>query len=207
MKKEANVIKRILMKLATLFWVSIIYLSVFPSICGAQTVSDPGLQVQEVVSGLNSPTAMAFIGPDDILVLQKNDGRVLRVTGGVLQPGQVADVVVDNFSERGLLGIAVHPGFPGTPHVYLYYTESSTGSDTSGSPAPLGNRVYRFIWNGSSLVSPTAVVSLPVTPGPNHNGGTISFGPDGKLYVVIGDLNRDGQLQNYPAGPSRMTHR
>ena len=190
-----------MMKLTTLFCVSIICLSVIPSICRAQTVRDPGLQVQQVVSGLNSPTAMAFIGQNDFLVLQKNDGRVRRVIGGVLQSGEVLDVAVDNSSERGLLGIAVHPAFPGTPHVYLYYTESSTGSDTSGSPAPLGNRVYRFIWNGSALVSPSLFASLPATPGPNHNGGTISFGPDGKLYVVIGDLNRDGQLQNYPAGP------
>ena len=62
---------------------------------------------------------MAFIGPDDILVLQKNDGKVRRVTGGVLQSGQVLDVAVDASSERGLLGIALHPDFPSTPLVYL----------------------------------------------------------------------------------------
>jgi glucose/arabinose dehydrogenase len=84
--------------------------------------------------------------------------------------------------------------------VYLYYTESSTGSDTSGTPDPLGNRVYRYTWDGSALVAGTLVLDLPVTPGPNHDGGIIAFGPDGKLYVVIGDLNRQGQLQNVPTG-------
>src|SRR5438093_9863335 len=168
------------------------------SVAVAQTLNDPKLHVREVVSGLSQPTTMAFIGSGDILVLQKADGRVRRVINGVLQAGQVLDVAVDNASERGLLGIAVHPDFPTTPFVYLYYTESGTGSDTSGSP--LGNRVYRYTWNGSALVSPTLILDLPVTPGPNHNGGTMTFGPDGKLYVVIGELNRNGQLQNNSSG-------
>jgi glucose/arabinose dehydrogenase len=163
----------------------------------AQTVTDPGLQVTEVVGGLSQPTAMAFIGPGDILVLQKSDGRVRRVINGMLQPGQVLDVAVDSASERGLLGLAIHPNFPTSPFVYLYYTESTTGSDTSGSPAPSGNRVYRYTWNGSTLVGPQLILDLPVTPGPNHNGGAMTFGPEDKLYVVIGELNRNGQLQNF----------
>jgi glucose/arabinose dehydrogenase len=149
---------------------------------------------------LNQPTAMAFIGLGDILVLQKADGRVRRVINGVLQPGQMLDLAVDSSSERGLLGIAVHPNFPASPFVYLYYTESSNGNDTSGSPGPLGNRVYRYVWDGSALVSPQLILNLPVMPGPNHNGGTMTFGPDGKLYIVIGELNRNGQLQNFSGG-------
>ncbi len=192
----------------TTFLKTLIYLSlsagwllVMSSLAAAQTLEDPRLQVKEVVAGLNMPTTMAFIGPDDILVLQKGDGRVRRVLGGLLQPGEVLDVAVDNVSERGLLGIAAHPEFPAMPFVYLYFTESSTGLDTSGSPAPLGNRVYRFTWNGSALINRTLILDLPVTPGPNHDGGVITFGPDGKLYVMIGDLNRNGQLQNFPNGP------
>jgi glucose/arabinose dehydrogenase len=166
----------------------------------APRVADPNLQVQEVVAGLNAPTTMAFIGPDDILVLQKNDGRVRRIVAGVLQAGEVLDVKVDSASERGLLGIAVHPNFPSSSFIYLYFTESSTGDDNSGSPA--GNRVYRYTWDGVNnlLTSPTLILELPVTPGPNHDGGVLTFGPDGKLYVVIGDLNRNGQLQNNSVG-------
>ena len=170
-----------------------------PSAIG-QTLNDPKLHVRELVSGLVEPTALAFIAPGDILVLQKSDGRVRRVINGVLQPGQVLDVAVDSLSERGLVGITLHPQFPATPFVYLYYTQSSTAGDTSGSP--LANRVYRYTWNGSALVSPSLILDLPAMPGPNHNGGTMNFGPDGKLYVVIGELNRDGQLQNFSTGPA-----
>jgi glucose/arabinose dehydrogenase len=150
-----------------------------PSFLAAQSLRDPSLKVEHLVSGLNSPTTMAFIGPDDILVLQKNDGRVRRIIGGVLRPGHVLDVAVDNASERGLLGIAVHPQFPSTPFVYLYFTQSSTGSDTSGSPPPLGNRVFRYTWNGAGLTNPTLIVALPVTPGPNHDGGSSRLDPMG----------------------------
>jgi aldose sugar dehydrogenase len=184
------------------YWVAIGWLLVATPLASAQTLNDPTLAVTEVVSGLSAPTAMAFIGPNDILVLQKNDGWVRRVLNGVLQPGLVLDVAVDQTSERGLLGIALHPAFPVTPWVYLYYTESSTGADTFNSPPPLGHRIYRFRWDGTALVEPTLLLHLPVLPGPNHDGGAITFGPDGKLYATIGDLNHRGQLQNLPAGPA-----
>jgi aldose sugar dehydrogenase len=187
------------LKIRSCGWLLIWFWSL-SSVLSAQTLTDPNLRVSELVGGLSQPTAMAFIGSNDILVLQKADGRVWRVVNGVLQAGAVLDVHVDRASERGLLGIALHPNFPTTPFVYLYYTESSAASDTSGSP--LANRVYRYTWNGSALVSPQLILDLPATPGPNHDGGAMLFGPDGKLYVVIGDLNRNGQLQNFSSGPS-----
>ncbi len=162
----------------------------------AQTVQPTTLQVDTIVSGLNGPTAMAFLGPDDILVTQKDDGRVRRVIAGVLQSSVVLDVNVNTFAERGLLGIALDPDFIHNAYVYLYYSEASGADD---GPA-LGNRVYRYTWNGSALVTPQLVLDLPIDPGPNHDGGVILFGPDDRLYVVIGDLNHDGQLQNDPAG-------
>jgi glucose/arabinose dehydrogenase len=101
---------------------------------------------------------------------------------------------VNYASERGLLGIALHPDFATNGYVYLYYTRSSTGADTSIQSAWLDNRVERYRWNGSALVEPTLIVAFPRDPtqnnGPNHNGGVILFGPDGKLYGVTGDLNR-----------------
>lgn len=166
----------------------------------AQSLNEPALIVQSVASGLAQPTSMAFIGPNDILVLQKMDGRVRRVTGGVLQAAAVLDVAVDSNSERGLLGIAVDPDFAVTRHVYLYYTESSTGADTTGEANPLGNRIYRYLWDGSALIDPVLILDLPWSFGPNHDGGVIAFGPDGFLHAVIGDLNRNGKLQNIPPG-------
>jgi glucose/arabinose dehydrogenase len=180
----------------------------------APTVNDATLTIDTVLTGLNQPTAIAFLGPDDFLFLEKSTGRVRRVVGGVLQSAPVLDVAVNSDSERGLLGIAINGEVP--PGVFLYYTEVSDpdGDGAPDSGTPLGNRVYRYTWNAATarLEAPQLVLALPALNGPNHDGGALLLGPppspvptpqvgDGRpLYVVIGDLNRSGQLQNTPAG-------
>lgn len=170
----------------------------YSSALAVPTVNDPGLTVTQLVSGLSSPTTMAFIGQNDILVLQKNSGQVRRVLNGVLQSGSVLDLDVSNNSERGLLGIALHPDFSTNHLVYLYFTESSSGDGGS----PTFNRVVRYTWDGNSLVNQESIIDLPVLPGANHDGGIIIFGPESppKLYIIIGDLNHNGQLQNNSGG-------
>ncbi|MEJ5383390.1 MAG: PQQ-dependent sugar dehydrogenase [Fimbriimonadales bacterium] len=168
----------------------------------AQSLVDADLTYDTVVSsGLSFPIAMAFLDPADatrFFVIEKNSGRVKLVQNGAVV-STVLDLPVNYASERGLLGIALHPDFANNGYVYLYYTRSSTGSDTSTQSAWLDNRVERYRWNGSTLVDPTMIVSFPrdtaQNNGPNHDGGVILFGPDGKLYGVTGDLNR-GFLDN-----------
>ena len=183
-------------------WFWSVTVMLIASASNAQTVTHTSLTVTQIVSGLSLPTAIAFIGSNDFLVLEKNTGQVRRVIDGALQTSPVLDVAVDNTGERGLLGIALHPGFATNNFVYLCYTESSTGNDST-SVDPLGIRVYRYEWTGSVLTNGTLIFEFPVEPGvANHNGGAIAFGPDGKLYAVTGDHERFGQLQNQPAGPA-----
>ncbi|HKY50171.1 MAG TPA: PQQ-dependent sugar dehydrogenase, partial [Candidatus Limnocylindria bacterium] len=172
------------------------------------TMLHPLLAVRPVVGGLVTPTSIAFLGANDLLVLEKNTGQVKRVVNGAVA-GVVLDLPVNFASERGLLGVALHPRFPQTPHVYLYWTESSTGADTNvTADVPLlGNRVDRFVWNGSALTADINLIRLrafQADPGQpqrgNHDGGVIRFGPDGKLYIIIGDVGRRGQMQNLPQG-------
>jgi glucose/arabinose dehydrogenase len=180
----------------------------------------PRLELRTVATGLVTPTSIAFLGDDDLLVLEKNTGKVVRVTEGAVS-SVALDLAVNFGSERGLLGIALHPDFPGTNFMYLYWTESTTGADTEVlSETPfLGNRVDRFTWDGSTLTFDRNLLKIraiqedgaaePPDQGDdgqpergNHDAGVIAFGPDGKLYVVIGDLGRRGQLQNLPSGPT-----
>lgn len=178
------------------------------------TVLDPNLAVRTVVSGLAQPTGMAFLGANDFFTIEKATGQVKRVVGGVVT-STVLDLSVNSNSERGLLGLALHPRFASNGFVYLYWTESSTGADSAvaGNTPLLGNRVDRFIWNGNSLTFDRNIIQLralqpafPAEPTPaagrgNHDGGVIHFGPDGKLYIMIGDVGRRSQMQNLPDGP------
>ncbi|HEV2802221.1 MAG TPA: PQQ-dependent sugar dehydrogenase [Pyrinomonadaceae bacterium] len=170
---------------------------------------DAGLTVRRVMGGLNQPTGLA-IDHRGFFVLEKATGKVIR-NDFVLTPGTVLDLAVNSASERGLLGIALHPQFPANPRVYLFWTESSTGADTSNPDevSLLGNRVDSFIWDGAKLTHERNLIRLRALQQDagqpsrgNHNGGIIRFGHDGKLYIVMGDNGRRGLLQNLPFGPS-----
>jgi aldose sugar dehydrogenase len=157
------------------------------------TLKDPNLQVETIVEGLSWPTSMTFIDNNNILVLEKEKGTVRLVSNGILQETPVLEVDVNSRSERGLLGIAII----NNDTVFLYYTESSQDGDQ------LRNRVYKYQWNDEErlLVNPTLILDLPAFPGPNHDGGKLTIGPDNYLYGVIGDLNHMGKLQNIVNGP------
>ena len=169
---------------------------------------DDNLTVSTVISGLDQPTSMAFIGPNDFLVLERATGKVQRVVNGALHSTPL-DLAVNNASERGLLGIALHQKFSQNGFVYLFWTESSTGSDTANvDQVPLlGNRVDRYVWNGSTLTFDRNLIELrawqPDAGQPsrgNHNGGVLRVGPDGKVYIIFGDNGRRGLLQNITSG-------
>lgn len=188
------------------------------------TILDANLQVTTTLSsGLVQPIGMVFLGSaNDFLVIEKASGQVKRVINGMLQASPVLDLAVNSASERGLLSLVLHPNFPNTPFVYIRWTESSTGADSTViSEVPLlGNRVDRYVWNSNpgTLVFDRSIIALrarqtdnlavpghPGTNNPNengnHNGGTLKFGPDGKLYLFMGDLGRRGWLQNLANGP------
>lgn len=157
---------------------------------GMPTVNDPNLKVEVVFDGIKFPTSMAFLGPDDILVLEKNNGTVQRIVNGQMLDEPLLDVNVANDVERGMLGIAVSKSNTGNIYVFLYYTESKTkdGDDVRKGKEPLGNRLFRYELVNNKLVNPKLLLDLPATPGPKHNGGVLVVGPDNDIYLVVGDM-------------------
>ena len=77
-------------------------------------------------------------------------------------------------------------------------TRHKTGVQTDGE---VRNRVYSYRWDGNSLTNPQLLLDLPSGPGTNHQGGKIKIGPDNQLYVIVGEMQREGQLQNIKGGP------
>lgn len=167
----------------------------FHATAKAQTITEGGVVVQTMISSdLEAPTGIVFLGFNEYLVTEKATGRVKHVLDGEVV-GEALDLPVSFESERGLLGIALHPDFASNHYVYLYYSRAVD----NGSPW-LDNRVSRFTWTGTDLIDETLIISFPFDPnqnnGPNHDGGIIHFGPDGTLYGITGDLNRGRLEQN-----------
>jgi glucose/arabinose dehydrogenase len=170
-------------------------------------VADPKLKVEVVANGLETPTTMAFLGPNDFLVLEKDKGTVLRVTNGIILDEPLLDVNVANSVERGMCGIAVSKN-ASTTFVFLYYTAiNGKDYDDRKGLQPEANRLYRYELVDNKLVNPILLLNLPAHPGPRHNGGAIEIGPDNNLYVPVGDIdasfrkpNPPTQVQNFEDG-------
>jgi aldose sugar dehydrogenase len=166
-------------------------------------INDPNLKVEQVVEGLELPTTMAFLGPNDILVLEKDKGTVQRIVNGIMQEEPVLDVNVANAFKRGMLGIDVSKSDTGSTYVFLYFTEAEEeGKDIcpeEGDPCTgvdaLGNRLYRYELINNKLVNPKLLLDLPAIPN-RHNGGPVVVGPDQNVYVVLGDHDLEIQAQN-----------
>ena len=155
-------------------------------------IDDPNLVVQPVYQGLKSPTAMAFIAPNDILVLEKDEGTVQRIVNGKILQEPLLQVVVDSKDERGMLGIAIatKDAAPiGTEsrhsptNVFLFFTEAKLGE------FPMGNRVYKYelLDDNTKLANPKLLLNLPALPDDSHVGGAVAIGPDNNVYFTVGD--------------------
>ena len=165
-------------------------------------VKDPNLAVQLVFSGLQNPTNMEFIGPNDILVLSKNDGKVMRITDGVMLKQPLLDVEVANLVERGMLGIAIAKNDKGPTYVFLYFTESKEdGDDTKNNATPLGARLYRYELTNDTLQNGKLLIDIPAQRGGSHIGGKVLIGPDNNVYLVVGDIaSHATRAENYLNG-------
>jgi glucose/arabinose dehydrogenase len=154
----------------------------------------------------NILTQFAFLGHEDILILSKNDGKVLRVQNYTLLFEPLLDVNVTNQWESGLLGIAISKDADKV-YVFLYYTES-TSSDriNASSTDPSYNKLYRYELINNKLINPKLLFSAPSPNRYSHIGGGLQIGPDNDLYLTVGDMHGDQNkttmtmAQNYNDG-------
>jgi uncharacterized protein (TIGR03437 family) len=132
-----------------------------------------------VANGLSSPTSMDF-APDGRLFVCLQGGQLRVIKNGSLLPNPFISLTVNSSGERGLLGVAFDPNFATNNFVYVYYTATTPATH---------NRVSRFTANGDAAVAGSELVLLDLEnlSATNHNGGAIHFGPDGKLYIAVGE--------------------
>ena len=155
------------------------------------TVALPaGFLRETLASNFGDVLTAATLTPDGRILAAEKSGRLRVVKNGQLLAAPFVQLPVLDGGERGLLGVAVHPSFAANGFVYLYYTTGAGGN--------AHNRISRFTANGDVAAVGSEVVLAelpPVSDASKHNGGAMHFGPDGKLYVAVGD---DGNAANAP---------
>ena len=150
------------------------------------------IRANRVAGGLNVPAAFTFTPKGTIVYLERGtcevrflnpetgfDRRFFRIRG------------VNGSGERGALGVALHPKWPKQPFVYVYVTRRAGGS--------LRNQIVRIRARGDVGRGLTTIVSTPASSSPYHNGGRIAFGPDGKLFAIVGDGHQARNAQDLRA--------
>lgn len=183
-------------------------------------VTDSNLKVELVARNLDFPTAIDFLGNDDLLLTEKDTGNVYEIINGNIT-APLIHLNVTTRDERGLLGLAISGNGNNSSKdntlVYLYYTlcgkDKDTDSEVSqqflngekvGQPTikagskKCGNYVYRYELDAKNnkLVAPKLIASLPGLPGPSHNGGKLLMDKEKNLFVTIGDLQTTKFNQN-----------
>ena len=140
-----------------------------------------------VANGISNPTVMAF-APDGRIFVAQQTGQLRVIKNGALLTTPFVSLPVSSSGERGLLGIAFDPNFTTNQYVYLYYTNTTPR-----------NQISRFTANGDVALAGSEVLVLALdalSSATNHNGGTMQFGPDGKLYIGVGENANGSHAQN-----------
>ena len=168
-----------------------------PSTSGTPDEATRPPRLERVVDGLSSPVLITHAGDgtgDLYIVEQTGTVRVLRGGRGALQPFlDVADRIVSG-NEQGLLGLAFHPSFEENGRFFINYTD--TAGDT---------QIVEYEAEGGRVDEASARTVLTVDqPFSNHNGGHLAFGPDGALYVGMGDGGSGGDPEGNGQNPSAL---
>jgi glucose/arabinose dehydrogenase len=154
------------------------------------------LRVREVVSGLAAPLFLTAPAGDARLFVVEQGGRVRVVENGQLRAEPFLDVSakVSTGGERGLLGLAFHPRYASNGWLYVNYTDRAGDTRVERYSVSAGDR------NRADPASASLVIGI-AQPFANHNGGMLAFGPDGMLYVGMGDGGGGGDPQNNAQNP------
>ena len=153
----------------------------------------PSGAVADTFMPADFPAALAFAPDGTLFYNELRTGKIRVVQNGRLIPDPFYQFKVSGEPEAGLIGLTLDPDFETNHYVYVFYTSVPDGQDTGGPNGP--NEVVRLTDVGNKGTNLTPVLQdLP--SGPIHNSGTLRFGPDGKLYVSLGDNDHGSNAQD-----------
>jgi glucose/arabinose dehydrogenase len=155
-----------------------------------EVVAEPlptGYELETLVEGLERPVGLALLPNGNVLVGESWAGRIRMIKDGKLRAVSFAviDDVQQGDPELGLLGIAVDPAFGDNGFVYALYVESNEDGE------PERSVLVRYKERLGVGIERTELAEFPTAATDSNNGGALEFGPDGKLYVTLGDTGRE----------------
>lgn len=216
--------KSLLCRLKFILFAALISLAIIPY-CLANShavvsVNDPNLEIELIAQGLKFPTGMAFLNPDEILVLEKDEGKVVRVVNGNISNNTVLTVDIDHLYERGLLGLALQKESnligekqeSKPQYVFLFYTESTHGRNATQTvsndtieckeqlchESQYSNRLYMYEYKDNKLVNPKLLIDIPIYWNnrvyPTAYSSILKGGDDWRHYPLREGIHQGGKL-------------
>jgi aldose sugar dehydrogenase len=195
----------VIVSFLTVFFAVNHYLAVYVD----KFIRDYDLKLELIAGGLNSPISMAFLGQNDLLVLEK-DGKVQRIIDKKTSLYPILDITsrVNSTGERGLLGVAISEGngfdkdniYKKDFNIYLLYTENISNNEVLNKNCKpkqcnkndlIINSLYKYKFKDDKLVNPELLLRTPTDRNSSlfHIGGVITVGPDNNVYITAGDGN------------------
>ena len=166
---------------------------------GAALAQQTKIKLEPLVTAINTPLAMVQPAGDNRMFIIEQNGRIKILENGKLRPNTFLDIrskivpLMADFDERGLLGIAFHPKFKENGKFYVSYSAHLDYQDDLGQMLWYNHsnvvEEYTVLKGDPNTADPSSARRILSTPWPqfNHNGNWIGFGPDGKLYISMGD--------------------
>jgi glucose/arabinose dehydrogenase len=162
-------------------------LTLFATVASGYGQVPPGFTLTQLASGLSRPATLQALPDGRFLIGEQQTGQIKVYKSGSLlsTPYAIISPLYTGNNESGLLGLCLDPDFSSNGYVYAFVTHDSNTS-----------RVWRFTTSGDVGISPTLIVDNIPHRGVNHNGGGIGFGPDGKLYMAVGEAGDTSWAQD-----------
>jgi glucose/arabinose dehydrogenase/plastocyanin len=171
--------------------------------------NDTRINIETIYDGLKFPTAIAFLGPNDMVVLQLPDTKIMRIVNGQMLDEPVLDLG-NTVKIRGgcMCDIAILQNDNGTSYAFLYYAMAEVTEDNGTTK--FVNSLYRYDITDGKFTNPKLIFEIPSSPKAIHNGGKVMVGPDNNIYLTIGDIDRrrtdkNGSLPDGSGGILRFT--
>jgi aldose sugar dehydrogenase len=159
------------------------------------------IKIEPVYEGLAFPTAVGFLGPNDMLVLERMNNAIMRIVNGQMLDEPVLDLGNNTKIGSCVCDIAIlHNGNNGTSYAFVYYAELNVTEDDGSTK--LIDILYRYDIINGKFINPKIIFEMPTVSSALHNGGKLIIGPDKNVYLTTGEIDAwRTKAQNVKNGP------